>query len=57
MGTAKPERDFETFSPGILDENRPSLRENDRESFSLEQVNVALDSMRNKTAARPVLSM
>ena len=55
-GDSKPERDFEIFSR-ILDENRLSIGEMIEKSFSLEQVNVALDSMRNKTVARPVLSM
>ena len=55
-GDSKPERDFEIFSH-ILDKNHPLLRKMIENSFSLEQVNVALDSMRNKTVARPVLSM
>jgi S-(hydroxymethyl)glutathione dehydrogenase/alcohol dehydrogenase len=55
-GDSKPERDFEVFCH-ILDENDYLLGKMIESPFSLERVNDALQCLRNRTVARPILMM
>lgn len=55
-GNSDPDRDFEAFSK-IMQKNLPILSKITEIHFPLEAVNEALDGMRSKRVARPVLDM